>query len=338
MKSNTLPCRTTSRCGLTLLELVIVLVVLTALTGIAVQSLEPLADQSRYEATQLTLQNAEQAILSRDILNGQLSFSGFVADIGRLPFAREIDIAGDVTLELAARELWTNDLNGDSAADIVNYSFASYDDPFTDSTVRGGDINIPVAAGWRGPYLLFPPGSAELKDGYGQGIQFFSPELNTWVNGTITIDPSDPPSISGFRTISPGPDSNVLRMPSDVLTPADYVGAIEVSITLEEGQDIGDGSLFVRVYGPVNGLPHVLANINLTKSALPYTGTLGVDIPCGTRAIRALVVDSPDTTQSVPTPMPSTANPQGSENVEMSSYLHQMVIGPGINRIDLHLR
>ena len=87
------------RDGLTLLELLIVLVILAALTGIAVQQLEPLADQSRYEATQQTLENVEEAILSRDIINGQVRYSGFVADIGRLPQVAAVDTDGDGILD-----------------------------------------------------------------------------------------------------------------------------------------------------------------------------------------------------------------------------------------------
>ena len=349
-----------AKAGLTLIEMVVVLVILAALAGVAVQSLEPVADQSRYEATQQTLRNAEQAILSRDIVNGQVSYSGFVADVGRLPLAREVDAAGNITLETVARELWMNDVG------IQSFSVARYDDPFTDATTESShSTTVPVAAGWRGPYLLLPPGTAVLRDAYGRGLSFFSvPSSGTaaWINGSDTISAAARPSIAGFRSF--GSDGDLLNlaataygadiyMPSEIITASDYLGRIAVTITVDEdppGTPLPfSGTLIVRVYGPKDGDAYVLANIDLSaavpnESALPYSGilmespTIDVEIPCGTRAVRALVIDTLDTSITAPAPMALTTATTGTESVQLASYLRQVVIGPGVNNVDLHLR
>ena len=72
--------------GLTLVELVVVLAILAVLAGVAVRSLEPIADQARYEATQKTLESVKNAIVDdRQQASGTRQISGFVSDIGRLP-------------------------------------------------------------------------------------------------------------------------------------------------------------------------------------------------------------------------------------------------------------
>ena len=72
--------------GLTLIELVVVLAILAVLAGVAVRSLEPIADQSRYEATLKTLESVKNAIVEDRIQsNGTRHVSGFVSDVGRLP-------------------------------------------------------------------------------------------------------------------------------------------------------------------------------------------------------------------------------------------------------------
>ena len=75
-----------SHSGLTLIELVVVLAILAVLAGVAVRSLEPIADQARYEATQKSLESAKNAIVEDRIQSsGARHVSGFVSDMGRLP-------------------------------------------------------------------------------------------------------------------------------------------------------------------------------------------------------------------------------------------------------------
>src|SRR4051812_47329304 len=82
------------RRAFTLVELLVVLFILVILSAIAVQSLEGVQDQTRYEATQRGIQNIQDAIVgpaSQRQPDGTLMVSGFVADIGRLPLASGSD-------------------------------------------------------------------------------------------------------------------------------------------------------------------------------------------------------------------------------------------------------
>src|SRR5437763_3727153 len=97
-----MPRRSHPHFGLTLVELLVVLVILAILTTIAVQSTEKVVEQARYEATQRTLQNIQNAILSppnQRTPDGSLLITGFVADMGRLP--QPVADGGD-----PLRELW----------------------------------------------------------------------------------------------------------------------------------------------------------------------------------------------------------------------------------------
>src|SRR5262245_36446554 len=98
------------RPGLTLIELLVVLLILVILTTLAVQSTDNLVLQSRYEATQATLKTVQESIVGpRGAMNadGTPGFSGFVADMGRLPKA-----VPDSTRPgyLTAEELWNSSL------------------------------------------------------------------------------------------------------------------------------------------------------------------------------------------------------------------------------------
>ncbi|MFW5693484.1 MAG: type II secretion system protein, partial [Thermoguttaceae bacterium] len=73
---------------MTLVELLVVLTILAILSAVAVFSTETVVRQGRFEATQRTLRAVEEAVLGPEAFraeDGNLSTSGFVADIGRLP-------------------------------------------------------------------------------------------------------------------------------------------------------------------------------------------------------------------------------------------------------------
>ncbi len=130
-----------TRRGLTLLELVIVLVILAALTGIAVVSLEPIADQSRYDATKQTLENVQDAIATLPPVrrgNGSLAVHGFVSDMGRLP--RDLD------------ELSVKPVNEANPSKNI-FEFGADVDYGVQRIVAGSSTSEGLPCGWRGPYL-----------------------------------------------------------------------------------------------------------------------------------------------------------------------------------------
>lgn len=77
------------RRGFTLLEMLVVLTIMAVLTTVAAQSLEPVAQKSRAEATQRTLEAVRAALHSVTHTGGSTSVAGFVSDLRRLPSSLE---------------------------------------------------------------------------------------------------------------------------------------------------------------------------------------------------------------------------------------------------------
>jgi prepilin-type N-terminal cleavage/methylation domain-containing protein len=75
--------RTTARCAFTLAELLVVLAILAVMTTVAVQSLAPVATQARTDATQRTITNVRDAIITYS----PTSAAGFLVDVGRPPLS-----------------------------------------------------------------------------------------------------------------------------------------------------------------------------------------------------------------------------------------------------------
>ncbi|MCC5844403.1 MAG: prepilin-type N-terminal cleavage/methylation domain-containing protein [Verrucomicrobia bacterium] len=130
----------TSKSGLTLLELVVVLAILALLSGLAMRSVTGLFEQSRYEQNERLMRDLEEALLGD---------AGFVRDMGRLPQATGTD---PLTL---LSELWEQGA-------LPDYSL---------QTLSG----VRIGGGWRGPYLRLPPGASGLRDAYGTPLAFFQP-------------------------------------------------------------------------------------------------------------------------------------------------------------------
>jgi len=142
------------RIGLTLIELLVVLLILVIMTTIAVQATDNLVNQSRYDATQRTLQNLQNAIVGpagQREPDGTPLITGFVADIGRLPNATMDATTGALTLS----ELWSNP-NGVA--------------PFGLQQAIAPDTDVYLLCGWRGPYLQLPLGATQLTDGWGNPL------------------------------------------------------------------------------------------------------------------------------------------------------------------------
>lgn len=134
------------RAGFTLVEMVVVLLILALLTVAAVQSLSPVADQARYEATTRTLAQIQQAIVGESGAqqpDGVPLITGFVADTGRLPISLD---------ELVNKPTDVSDFGLTAAPGIY-------------STVL-------IPRGWRGPYLQLPSVETQPADGWGLPFDF----------------------------------------------------------------------------------------------------------------------------------------------------------------------
>jgi prepilin-type N-terminal cleavage/methylation domain-containing protein len=124
------------RQALTLLELVVVLGILAVLSTVAVRSLEPIADQARYELTQTVLNDLRLATLGT-----ANSTSGFLNDTGTLPSDAE---------DLLVRP-----------ASLIAHSVQSFDSD------RDSVNDVTLSSGWNGPYLQLGVGLSEVLDGWG---------------------------------------------------------------------------------------------------------------------------------------------------------------------------
>jgi prepilin-type N-terminal cleavage/methylation domain-containing protein len=73
------------RAAFSLLEMLVVLAILSALTMVAVQSLGPVEQQARYETTKRTLEAVKGAVISVNQTGGASLVSGLTADTSLLP-------------------------------------------------------------------------------------------------------------------------------------------------------------------------------------------------------------------------------------------------------------
>ncbi len=136
--------RPTTRYGLTLLELIVSLGILAVLSTVAVRSLEPLADQTRYQVTQQLLEDLRGATLGRPSerqINGQPIISGFIADTGGLP-----NSLTDFTSQPVG---------------LIAHTVQSFDSD------RDATNDVTLSSGWRGPYFQLGAGQTSILDGWG---------------------------------------------------------------------------------------------------------------------------------------------------------------------------
>ena len=183
-----------NRAGLTLLELIVSLGILAVLSTIAVRAIDPLADQSRYDATQRVLEELRDATVGDRLArqsNGQRIISGFIADTGALPS----DLADffSAPLGLDSHSIQSFDSNRDAVADVT------------------------LSSGWRGPYFRLGAGQSSIIDGWGRnplidpdgGVFDFTsygadddsiaPEDGYLADLTVAIESSDYTSTVTFR-------------------------------------------------------------------------------------------------------------------------------------------
>ena len=172
MKRFTFSGKQDPRRGLTLIELVLVLVILSLLATVAIEMVEPQVDQTRFETTQRTVANVQRAIFDREQLtDGTSTHSGFLVDMGRLPQARA-DVADATKLNLS--ELWQQNALPSYAAvqaataNITSTNAGALLDADGDSV--GEDTAVYLRYGWRGPYLQLPVGAETLSDGFGHRL------------------------------------------------------------------------------------------------------------------------------------------------------------------------
>jgi len=275
------------RSGLTLVELVVVLMILVTLAGAAVVALEGLVEQSRYDSTQRTLQAFEHAVLGRDGLidaNKRPWIQGFVADMGRLPRAIDIDPSAEVE-NLQLQELWHLPTGAATKFGIQH---------------PDGDPQVTLAVGWRGPYLN-PPGwdfsteGAQLLDGVGNPFVF---KRADGADATLGDPIAQVISLGADGVLLPdgvGYDAfDIVVLESTVateITPeiaARHLGDVPVRVS-----NLPAGSrVLLRVYGPRDGLAVTLDQEGPLAEAGGEVQWVFSNVPIGARVLRAYRLDS----------------------------------------------
>jgi prepilin-type N-terminal cleavage/methylation domain-containing protein len=296
--------KTAARSGLTLVELLVVLVILAIVTMIAVQSTESLIDQSRYDATQRTLQNIQDAIIgpaNQRAPDGSLLITGFVTDMGRLPLCPPTGF--DLLSELwDPRAVAANGGTTFSVQSVPTMNVYAGTPPpmiLLSSLWPPGLVPLPptpppptsiatvtLACGWRGPYLQLPTGSGgRLFDGWGNPFQSLFQ-----VPGSTVFPTTPVPGQTVNIVCSLGSDSQFdTSVPTNPYNQDQYVPqqlTVPPVAPLASFTDRGSGSFLVQVQ---------------TANTATTPATLGPPIPMGTTDIVSVVVFFPVNGKLTPT-------------------------------------
>lgn len=244
--------------------MLMVLLVLAILTGIAVQSLQPLAQQAAYESSRQTLLRIDEAVLGPQGLrqaDGTPVISGFAADVGRLPLPVPGSLPGSELIELWHGNLWTS------------FPYATRSGPVEFDDEDFSQIRLPC--GWRGPYLQ-PASSDGLRDGWGK------PLLTVWT------DPPSPAATAAAGLIVTADTSFELPEVEPVPQVLPLVSLL-VNVHYEDGEPVkteGDLSVTVYLVHPDPALPSSLAVVPFAET----DGNFSLHaISPGLRAVRVIV-------------------------------------------------
>lgn len=143
--------------GLTLIELVLVLVILSVLTHLAVSQIDNSAGERKAKAADVLLDAIADAAVQGD--------DSFFADTGMLPRARPSE-ASRQGAPLDLRDLW------ERPVDIAPYAVrrATSSNLVPGLPAELADPSVMIPCGWRGPYIN-PGRSGTLRDPWGNPMQ-----------------------------------------------------------------------------------------------------------------------------------------------------------------------
>jgi prepilin-type N-terminal cleavage/methylation domain-containing protein len=236
----------------TLIEMLVVITILAVLTMIAVQSLGPVEEKARHEATERTLRQVRDAVVTTN----DSAVAGFIADTGRVPTSiaelsglvspgtgvvvQPADLPEYGTLTVQAGPDW----NG-SSWEITPGATGNY---------------FSLNHGWHGPYLQTAANTGDVVDGWGY---------------SLVADPQ------GVGTLVGGPAGLTLRargkpggVPPQVLIPAGSYSATQISGNIYSATT-DTGPWCVMVVGPGSAAENGIAVHAVTASLTGATTTEG---------------------------------------------------------------
>ncbi|MFM7280362.1 MAG: prepilin-type N-terminal cleavage/methylation domain-containing protein [Planctomycetia bacterium] len=247
-----------SKAGFTLVELLVVLLILVAIAGTALQGSWQLAEDSRLRETEASLAGLERAIVGEERSPAQ----SFVSDIGRLPTL----VQGEMP------ELFT------ASAGIALFSVQT----------PAGDARVRLGCGWRGPYWRGAFGSTELRDGWGAAWRCLDADGNAILDGEpwrALASYGRDGNVGGV-----GYDSDQAWVLESASLPSRLHGSLIVRVQPLPVSGSAQ-SLVVRVYGPVNGLVQTLRQEQFSTSD-PTLVRVFEAVPIGARAVCVYQSDS----------------------------------------------
>jgi prepilin-type N-terminal cleavage/methylation domain-containing protein len=211
------------RAGFTLVEMLVVLLILVAIAGTALQSSWQLAEDSRLAETRATLDGLESALL------GESAGGGFVSDVGRLPVLSAAELP-----ELASLP-----------ASMGLYSVQ----------VPAGDPRVRIGCGWRGPYWRGPFGSTELRDGWGRELRYFG------ADGVELAGAGDWRSLASRgrdgQEGGAGYDTDLALVLEGAGQPPRHTGSLIVRVEPFDASGATQ-NIVIRIYGPEDGAARTL--------------------------------------------------------------------------------
>lgn len=271
--------------GLTLIELLLVVVILSTVAFMTLSVVENGTDQVRFEDSGNRLNVIRKAIVgdTSPVFNGQRLLSGYVANNGLLP----LNIAGLSTLpafyDNFASLFPIFDQDPDNGTGINNA---------TNSTVLIGNANR-LFKGYRpGGYLAIPPGSTVFQDGWG----------NNWTEAaTATTFPSTTPGKNNVINVA---DIDYERDITDTIT------AEEWQVDLTGWQVNVENTRVALASAPVGGCFRVSLLVYVNNANDPADNfnwrritsdcVFGNDLQVGDNQITFPIADAVQTSMSIP--------------------------------------
>jgi len=146
-----------SRSGMTLIELVVVLALLAGLAAMTLTGVGDLGTRGRYDETTARMKWIREAVVGDGVDAGR-----FVRDMGRLPMVQT------ATEGARLEELW-RDAGGSGYGTISsNLASGAWQWPEWSAFVSNLPDTVDLTFGWNGPYLMVDdPATARTYDGFG---------------------------------------------------------------------------------------------------------------------------------------------------------------------------
>lgn len=276
--------------GLTLIELMVVLVVLTVLGMVVVTNTAQLVTDARSEVTISTVDALYEGVIgrkSRPLEDPTSVLGGFISDIGRLPLVNQVFVNGvrddfggfaNGVPVLTPGELWDP---GPPDLDAL---------PVHRLDSHPSDPEFEFPTGWRGPYVNLRGGALAqnaqtrdraVLDGTRRAMRVFNTDgvdagvgdrfagiLGSTSIASVSLDWSfENADAVGF----------LLRDDSDAAAFDQTRGVVAFDLDPSgtgpglTGVDTETQMVVVRLYGPIDGLPSVLAQWPLEGEGLPAT-------------------------------------------------------------------